>query len=132
MDARWILWIAAGALALLLIYTWVVLPWSVARRSARAKQRIVHGTISELLEHVRSAIRFERWDSFGAAVRLASDDTPWNDAALLAALRQLYAERVADDAKAHRSGRDSNVFEFHDCSLAEIVETLENRARGSS
>ena len=69
-------------------------------------------------------IRFEQWERFPSASKLLNDGE-WTDAALLESLRNLYAEAASEHPG--QRGRDSNVFEFHDCGLMSIVEMLEKR-----
>lgn len=98
--------------------------WNAARRARKEQERVAALPTAKLVEEVRSRIRFERWERFGAAIRILDDDG-WTDASLLQGLNDLYAEAVNEQPGNY--GRGSNIFEFYDCGLAHIVESLKKR-----
>jgi hypothetical protein len=110
------------------IWNWLRLPgsfhWNAAGRARNERERLAALPTSKLCDEVRRLIRYEQWERFASATKILAHDE-WTDSALLQDLNDLYVE-VSKERPGHY-GRDSNVFEFHDCGLMEILEILKTR-----
>ena len=119
-----------GLVAVVATWEYLGLPGSIMWRARRATkrdgERRLRAPTADLLAEAQAAVRFEHWERFGPADALLRAST-WSDEQLLRALEELFAAARDDDASKGRSGRDSNVFEFHDCGLAWIADALRTR-----
>ncbi|HVY49426.1 MAG TPA: hypothetical protein VHB21_26220 [Minicystis sp.] len=100
--------------------------WRAARQARAERERLAGLPAAKLADEVRRRIHFERWERFHSAKHILTRDD-WTDSSLLESLNDLYAEAAREQPG--NFGRDGNVFEFHDCGLASIVEILRARTR---
>jgi hypothetical protein len=112
-----------GVFAAAILAQW----WRSRSESARERLRLERASADELAAQARRALGdfLVRTD---VVARIAAT-AGWTDATLLAALKAMYADIEQADAARGVSGRDGDVFTFHDSGVARLREILERRTQ---